>query len=319
MSSKRFFSVFMVCLLVAMLVGAIIPGNVLAETSGKTVVLQVDNTAAVVNGENVTLDVAPYIDPSSGRTLVPLRFVSESLGYTVFWDAEEKAVRVYNKIDMLTLDELGDSLEDSLEFFRSISTYKYVKLTIGSNIAETCDEYLIGEYNFMKDVTIDQAAIIKDGRTMVPVRFISEQMGLDVGWDGSTRKITITSQGEGYVPELIEAALNENAGPYSGSDFDFEQDPAHIKSQQPENYLMKIGTDGLVYYIDLAVKSSGTDEFVLSGEVTGMRGNTACFGYALSGYDGYWSDGIIKVTDEGFVVNYTNENGEKCSITFPKK
>ena len=319
MSSKRFFSVFMVCLLVAMLVGAIIPGNVLAETSGKTVVLQVDNTAAVVNGENVTLDVAPYIDPSSGRTLVPLRFVSESLGYTVFWDAEEKAVRVYNKIDMLTLDELGDSLEDSLEFFRSISTYKYVKLTIGSNIAETCDEYLIGEYNFMKDVTIDQAAIIKDGRTMVPVRFISEQMGLDVGWDGSTRKITITSQGEGYVPELIEAALNENAGPYTGADFDFEQDPAHIKSQQPENYLLKIGNNVLDYYIDLAVSSSEYSDFVLSGRVTGMKGNKAYFGYTLAGQGDYREDGTIQVNDDGFVLNYTNEKGEKCSITFPKK
>lgn len=314
MNSKRFFSVLMAGLLVTMLVGAVIPSIVLAETSGKTVVLQVGSTSAVVNGENVTLDVAPYIDPDSGRTLVPIRFVSESLGYTVGWNDEEKAVSIFNKIDMLTLDESKD-----YEYFRSISTYKYVRLTIGSNVAVISDEYILGEYIFMQEVPIDQAAIIKDGRTMVPVRFISERMGLDVQWDGSTKKITITSQGEGYVPELIEVALKENAGPYTGADFDFEQDPAHIKSQQPENYLLKIGNNVLDYYIDLAVSSSEYSDFVLSGRVTGMKGNKAYFGYTLAGQGDYREDGTIQVNDDGFVLNYTNEKGEKCSITFPKK
>lgn len=108
MNSKRFFSFLVSVLVIAMFVGIIMPRDASAEASGKTVVLQVNNTAAIVNGESITLDVAPYIDATSGRTLVPLRFISESLGYTVTWDGEDKTVRIYNKLDMNTIDESTD-------------------------------------------------------------------------------------------------------------------------------------------------------------------------------------------------------------------
>jgi hypothetical protein len=43
-----------------------------------------------------------------------------------------------------------------------------------------------------KDVKLDVAPIIKDGRTFVPIRFISEAFGADVKWDANEKKITIT-------------------------------------------------------------------------------------------------------------------------------
>ncbi len=50
----------------------------------KTLTLWLDKYEAVVNGQNVTLEVAPTV--INGRTMLPLRFAAESLGATVEWD-----------------------------------------------------------------------------------------------------------------------------------------------------------------------------------------------------------------------------------------
>lgn len=55
--------------------------------------ITVDNTSAYVNNEEKILDVpALLID---GRTYVPMRFVAESLGYTVGWDNRNQIVNIY--------------------------------------------------------------------------------------------------------------------------------------------------------------------------------------------------------------------------------
>ncbi|WBW49958.1 copper amine oxidase N-terminal domain-containing protein [Peptoniphilus equinus] len=58
--------------------------KVTAVKDGKEVVLTIGSTEAMVDGKAVSLDVAAEI--SNGRTLVPLRFVAENLGYDVAFD-----------------------------------------------------------------------------------------------------------------------------------------------------------------------------------------------------------------------------------------
>ena len=58
----------------------------------KTVSLTINNTVAKVNGSDVTLDVPAQIVNS--RTLVPVRFISESLGADVDWNGDTKTVTV---------------------------------------------------------------------------------------------------------------------------------------------------------------------------------------------------------------------------------
>ena len=53
-------------------------------TNGKTVVLYVGRAEAEVDGQKVTLDAPARIVPP-GRTVVPLRFVGESMGADVNW------------------------------------------------------------------------------------------------------------------------------------------------------------------------------------------------------------------------------------------
>ncbi|MBS3938697.1 MAG: thermonuclease family protein [Peptococcaceae bacterium] len=60
-----------------------------AET---TITLQIDNPSASVNTTRVTLDVPPTI--VGGRTLVPARFIAESLGARVGWNEQTRTVTV---------------------------------------------------------------------------------------------------------------------------------------------------------------------------------------------------------------------------------
>ncbi|MGD0153902.1 MAG: stalk domain-containing protein [Thermacetogeniaceae bacterium] len=58
----------------------------------KTVLLWPSNNTVVVDGKKYTTDVAPVI--MQGRTLVPIRFLSETFGATVAWDASTRAVSI---------------------------------------------------------------------------------------------------------------------------------------------------------------------------------------------------------------------------------
>jgi hypothetical protein len=121
----------------------------------KTIItLQIGSKKATINGEEMTLDAPPFI--VSGRTVVPLRFVSEGLGAKVEWDGVTKHIHV----------ELGSSVID---------------MTLKDPHA------MVNGKQFVMDVP----PFISNGRTMVPIRFVSEALGATVSWDGETQTITI--------------------------------------------------------------------------------------------------------------------------------
>jgi len=120
----------------------------------KAITLVIDSSTAFIDGRPVSLDVPAAIHQD--RTLVPIRFVAESLGARVDWDEPEREVTVY--LDGKTL-----------------------KLTIGSHEASV---------NGLREV-LDTTPIIVGDRTLVPIRFIAENFGGQVEWDNSTRTVLI--------------------------------------------------------------------------------------------------------------------------------
>src|SRR5687768_3770351 len=58
----------------------------------KTIVLQLGEAKAVVNGENVVMDTTPKL--VEGRVVVPLRFLAESLDSGVVWRPEERLITI---------------------------------------------------------------------------------------------------------------------------------------------------------------------------------------------------------------------------------
>ena len=66
--------------------------RVVVARQGDTVVRLPAGGFATVNGQRVALDAPAYVE--NGRTMVPLRFLSETFGAQVKWDAAEREVRI---------------------------------------------------------------------------------------------------------------------------------------------------------------------------------------------------------------------------------
>src|SRR5690554_4529629 len=120
----------------------------------------------VVNGDRVNFpDAEPFID-DNGRTQVPVRFVSEALGAEVGWEGSTKTVTISQ----------GD---------------KEIKIVIGKK-----DYTINGEKNLM-----DTEALLKEDRTFVPIRFVSEGLGARVEWDSAVRTVYIDTREKGDIKD----------------------------------------------------------------------------------------------------------------------
>lgn len=112
----------------------------------KTINLQIDNTEAYVNGSQVLIDVPPIID--SSRTMVPLRFISESIGMWVQWVPDAQLATITDPsyfstnsglttLGYTTNDFKGDnssynSLVANCSNINSIATFSYQFNTFGN-------------------------------------------------------------------------------------------------------------------------------------------------------------------------------------------
>ena len=67
---------------------------ILPPLQAKEIIMWAGKTIAKVDGREVQLDQAPYIVPNVGRTLVPIRFVAENMGYIVEWELATKRIRL---------------------------------------------------------------------------------------------------------------------------------------------------------------------------------------------------------------------------------
>lgn len=114
----------------------------------------------------------PYIE--NDRVLIPLRAVAQGMGKQVEWQSDTARVTI---------------LDGETE----------VRLTIGSKIAAVNDTW----------VTTDVPATIRNGRTYVPLRFVSQCLGAEVEWDGTLRQVRITE--ETKAGGLTEGVLRTSA------------------------------------------------------------------------------------------------------------
>lgn len=133
-------------------------GNPILPGGIGTIILSINNPYMTVNGAQREIDPGRGTVPIvyNGRTLLPIAAVIEAAGGTVKWLAAEKKV---------TIEQKGTIID----------------LWIDKN------ETLINGKPGMTDV----APIIKNSRTMLPLRFIADNLGAKVDWDGVSYKVTI--------------------------------------------------------------------------------------------------------------------------------
>lgn len=128
-------------------------------------VLKIDEKSMTVTKGSSTyvkeLDVAPYIYPGKGTTLIPLRGLVEEMGGTVEW------------------------VDETQEIYITAPTGKIEMQVQKKTVYSEHPNYGMIRY------TLSVAPKIKDSRTFIPLRFVSEHMGYTVEWNGDTREITI--------------------------------------------------------------------------------------------------------------------------------
>jgi tetratricopeptide (TPR) repeat protein len=128
-----------------------------------------------VNNKKVFFDTEPYINKEFSRTLVPLRGIAEALGATVGWDGTTSSV---------TIERYGTIL----------------KLQVDSNIV------------YLDSVRIEMEipVIVKESRTYVPARFITEFFGGEVDWNELTHTVILDiSSTAGLLSEAATLEANE--------------------------------------------------------------------------------------------------------------
>ena len=86
---------------------------VLARKDNTKIMLTIGDRKTFINNSSVLLDVAPQI--IDNRTFIPIRFISESFGAKVQWDAPTKTVTITPKKETSQISYMGISLGSSLE------------------------------------------------------------------------------------------------------------------------------------------------------------------------------------------------------------
>lgn len=126
-------------------------------STGYVVAEEISDITVTLDGEKIEFpDAKPYI--WKDRTLVPIRFVSEAMKADVSWNGDEQKVTIVKGKDTI------------------ISHILSSKATLNGVM-----------------YTFDVPAMIKEDRTFVPLRFISEMLNCDVDWNEETYTVTITS------------------------------------------------------------------------------------------------------------------------------
>jgi len=119
------------------------------------------NITVLMNGKPIVFDVQPQ--NINGRVMVPFRAVGEAIGAKVEWNADTKSVWMYRN-------------------------GQYIGLTIGDRTIR------IGKMGGPEiPIVLDVAPRILNGRTLVPVRAVSEGLNCLVQWDGPLNTVKIVA------------------------------------------------------------------------------------------------------------------------------
>lgn len=177
-----------------------------------------------VNGENITF---PNGSPEviNGRTMVPMREVLEALGAEVDYDADTRTVTA----------ALGGV---SLTHVIGTNT---IKMTGGEKL------------------TMDTTSYVKNGSTLVPLRFFSQALGYEVYWDGGQSTAVVIDKAA-FVSKTDESFTILN-GLQSGTDKDAGFDSA----------AMDVEVSGEVKLLD----GTSEDAQPFSGKMTALVSNDA--------------------------------------------
>lgn len=135
-------------------------------------------THIVLDGQELQQPAGAQAGIVGGNVMVPLRVVAEGLGYQVAWE---------KKSGTIAISQEGTEL----------------RLTLGQDTA-----YVDG-----KLIKLSKAPFLQEDSTLVPLRFVGEQMGMKVSWDNATKSAYLTSPAGGSAAGTVPGTASQ--GPES--------------------------------------------------------------------------------------------------------
>lgn len=111
-----------------------------------------------LDGNELTISKDTQVQIVNGSVMVPLRLVTEQLGYSVKWDNVTKTA---------IIEQANTTL----------------KLVVNNTTAEASG----------RQVQLDNPPFLSGSITLVPLRFVGEETGTTVGWDNLTKTVYLTS------------------------------------------------------------------------------------------------------------------------------
>ena len=147
--------------------GAVAAGMLLTGTSAFAAAENI-----IINGQSAQIPAdMGTIKEMDGRTFVPIRFIMENLGCTVqFIDENKMAV-----IESIACSYLIQEGNQTLFVLRDQE--------------QKTENIPMDTAAFIEEVELDGQSY---GRMYVPIRFLAQAIGYDVGWDESTQPVTLT-------------------------------------------------------------------------------------------------------------------------------
>lgn len=181
-------------LLIAMLVAAPFSATAASKTPSTIVKIKTHNVNLFFDGQELKLPEGRYTFLYEERTYVPIRYISYALLKQVGWKDTENKVTVSEP----TEEELVE-LKKELQLAGADDAKPKEAVTIPFRKIEA---KLVFD-GVEKKLPAGQSIFIYDGTIYVPVRFLSESVGAEIGWDPKTW--TVIGESPAYRAALEEA------------------------------------------------------------------------------------------------------------------
>ncbi len=202
------------------------PAQLLEPGDPLNMKFQLGNKTYWINGgEKGEMDTAPII--KNGRSFLVIRHITEEIGASISWNGDEKMVTITTKDN------------------------KTIRLWIGKPTAH------VDGYEVQIDEDDEIVPFISEGRTLLPLRFVSDNLGADeVLWNADTKEIELVWENfyKKYLSEVLKT----------------EEEDGNVILSNGHFWLIFVGKDselegGKYYRIDLKFIDQSTTRFESQG------------------------------------------------------
>lgn len=184
------------------------------------------NIMVTLNGKPISFDQPPIMQ--NNRVLVPMRAIFEALGAYIHWVDDIQVILAFKGQSVIIM-----RIDEKELFVTDVSEFETLDdLTMG--IYETA--YGDADGSFLQTNELDIVPQIIRGRTLIPLRAVSEALGVSVDWDSENSVVKLscsedfiymTNKEQSFIDGVIylyDVALSETYTSHQGGYIDLESD-----------------------------------------------------------------------------------------------